>query len=61
MAARDNGMRISNFYPDNTKKELALEGDEFTDIQKEAMKFVLPLSDDELRRLLRIGKAMIEE
>lgn len=44
-----------------TKKEPAPEGVELTDLQKEAMEFVLTLSDEELKQFIRIGEAMIEK
>lgn len=38
-----------------------VDGVELTDTQKEAMEFVLSLSDEQLRQFIRIGKAMKEE
>lgn len=42
------------------KNSPAPEGAELTDTQKEAMEFVLSLSDDQLRQFIRIGRAILE-
>ena len=46
---------------EETKKEPAPEGVELTELQKEAVEFVLSLSNEQLRQLMRVGQAMIEK
>lgn len=55
------GVTVAELTGSETKKEPAPEGVELTDLQKQAMEFVLSLSDEELRQFIRIGRAMIDK
>ena len=46
---------------DNSEKPAPIAESELSDLQKQAIQFVLSLSDDQLRQFIRIGKALINE
>ena len=43
------------------KKPAPIAESELSDLQKQAIQFVLSLSDEQLRQFIRIGKALINE
>ena len=43
------------------EKPAPIAESELSDLQKQAIQFVLSLSDDQLRQFIRIGKALINE
>ena len=44
-----------------TEKPAPVAESELSDLQKQAVQFVMSLSDDQLRQFIRIGKALISE
>lgn len=67
----DKLLKVANYFgvtPEylltgvETKKEpISENGDKLTEQQKDAMEFILSLTDEQLKQFIRIGKAMLGE
>ncbi len=53
------GVPVSELTGEGQKNKPDSLGVELTDMQKEAMEFILSLSDEQLEQFVRVGRAMI--
>ena len=55
------GVSVDRVLGAEQKKPAPIAESELSDLQKQAIQFVMSLSDDQLRQFIRIGKALINE
>ena len=55
------GVSVDRVLGAEQKKPAPIAESELSDLQKQAIQFVLSLSDDQLRKFISIGKLLIEE
>lgn len=56
-----DGDELPVLPPQGVKKALATEGEDYTELQKAAIQFVLSLPPEKLERFIKMGRAAFEE
>lgn len=57
----DPGIKTPDPKTEGVKKALATEGEDYTELQKAAIQFVLSLPPEKLERFIKMGRAAFEE
>lgn len=54
-------LELAGITPSENEKVLATEGEDYTELQKAAIQFVLSLPPEKLERFIKMGRAAFEE
>lgn len=54
-------LELAGITPSENEKALATEGEDYTELQKAAIQFVLSLPPEKLERFIKMGRAAFEE